>query len=115
MVSSFFCHCTRQIFCTAIGSIVLYSDECKEAIEEKNVGVGQLFRFLGVLPTFNLLGVGRNPDGALWREYELSCPQLRCRFVETFALGFLDFPTDQVTANAAGSVYSRNTVAITEA
>lgn len=94
---------------------MLYSDECKKAIEEKNVGVGQLFRFLGVLPTFNLLGVGRNPDGALWREYELSCPQLRCRFVETFALGFLDFPTNQEDSNVAEYVRSKNTVAAKQA
>jgi hypothetical protein len=90
---------------------VLYSNECKTAIEEKNVGVGQLFRFLGVLPSFNLLGVGRNPDGALWREYELSCPQLRCRFVETFAVGFLDFPTNQIDSKYADSIHSQNTVA----
>ena len=27
----------------------------------------------------------------LWREYELSCPQLTCEFVETFAPNFLLF------------------------
>ena len=68
----------------------MYSDDCKKAIEERNIGVGQLFRFLGVLPSFNLLGAGRNADGELWREYELSCPQVRCRFVETFISGFLE-------------------------
>jgi hypothetical protein len=94
---------------------VLYSDECKKAIEEKNVGVGQLFRFLGVLPTFNLLGVGRTPDGALWREYELSCPQLRCRFVETFALGFLDFPTSQEDADVLEYYRSQNKVTASKA
>lgn len=78
------------MFCTAIGSIQLYSEECKVAIEERNIGVGQLFRFLGVLPSFNLLSAGRDNEGALFREYELSCPQIRCRFVETFALDFLE-------------------------
>ena len=80
-----------RVFCTAIGTIELYSDECVQAIEEKNIGVGQLFRYLGVLPSFQLLKAGRETDGHLWREYELSCPQLRCRFVETFAPQFLEF------------------------
>ena len=57
------------------------------------MGVGQLFRFLGVLPSFKLLSAGRDEEGSLFREYELSCPQIRCRFVETFALGFLDCNT----------------------
>ena len=52
--------------------------------------MGQLFRFLGVLPSFKLLSAGRNDDGALFREYQLSCPQISCRFVETFAPDFLD-------------------------
>lgn len=83
-----------QIFCTAIGSIELYSEECKKAVEERNIGVGQLFRFLGILPSFKLLTAGRNDQGALYREYELSCPQIRCRFVETFSLDFLE-PLEQ--------------------
>lgn len=61
------------------------------AIAEKKVGLGQLFSFLGVLPSFNLIRAGRNDKGALWREYELSCPQLKCAFTETFAPGFLEF------------------------
>ena len=85
------------MFCTAVGKIELFSDICKTAIEEKNVGVGQLFRFLGVLPSFKLLSSGRNPDGALWRVYDLSCPQIRCRFVETFATGFLEYSVDTLS------------------
>lgn len=80
-----------RTFCTAIGTIELYSEDCTKAIEERNVGVGQLFRYLGVLPSFTLLQAGRKADGCLWRQYELSCPQLRCRFVETFAPSFLEF------------------------
>lgn len=83
-----------QVACTARGEIVLHSDECIEAIESKSIGVGQLFRFLGVLPTFTLLGVGR-ANNQLWREYELSCPQLKCTFVETFSENFLDICSQQ--------------------
>lgn len=98
----------ERTFCTAVGVIELYSDECMQAVEEKNVGVGQLFRFLGVLPSFRLLNAGRRADGSLWRDYELSCAQLRCRFVESFAPHFLDFTSSVATyapvdgAGAAG-------------
>ena len=92
-----------KVFCTAVGKIELFSDICKTAIEEKNVGVGQLFRFLGVLPSFKLLSSGRNPDGALWRDYDLSCPQIRCRFVETFAPGFLDYSIDTLSLSTGAS------------
>ena len=89
-----------RVFCTAIGTIELYSDECVQAIEEKNVGVGQLFRYFGVLPSFQLLKAGREIDGHLWREYELSCPQLRCRFVETFAPQFLEFTSSNNSSSS---------------
>jgi hypothetical protein len=96
------------VFCTAIGQIELYSDECIIAIAEKNVGVGQLFRYFGVLPSFNLISAGRNDDGALWREYELSCPQLKCSFVETFAPGFLDFKVQSVSQPKPAEIYVDN-------
>lgn len=63
--------------------------------------MGQLFRYLGVLPKFVLIKAGRGPDQAplhdrelinsttLWREYELTCPQLQCTFTEIFADEFL--------------------------
>lgn len=70
--------------------------------------MGQLFRYFQVLPAFNLLAVGRQLPTAslsaegeeeeegdssccLWREYELSCPDMHCRFLEKFPAGFLDF------------------------
>mmetsp|Transcript_21625 Transcript_21625/g.31006 ORF Transcript_21625/g.31006 Transcript_21625/m.31006 type:complete len:124 (-) Transcript_21625:101-472(-) len=111
-----------RVVCVATGHIELYSNECLEAIEGKNIGIGQLFRYLGVLPSFSLLAVGRvaatessewekldmefksqSQDttsavtvengqirSSLWRQYELSCPQLRCRFTERFRPDFLE-------------------------
>jgi hypothetical protein len=78
-------------FCNAKGKIELLDDSCVEAIESKAVGVGQLFRFLGVLPTFQLTSAGHNDDGQLWRRYTLSAPQLSCTFLETFEANFLEF------------------------
>lgn len=70
------------------------------AIESKVIGVGQLLRFLGVQPTFQLIAAGKlfesetnsNDDSSsycLWRDYELSAKQFRCRLVERFIPNFL--------------------------
>jgi len=80
-----------RVFCTAKGKIEIYDTACVSAIEEKKIGVGQLFRFLGALPAFKLLGAGRLENGSLWREYSLSCSQLRCQFRETFEPNFFDY------------------------
>lgn len=48
-------------------SKVLHSPECVEAVKRGDVGIGQLFRALDVLPNFELLNAGRsvwNPSGA---------------------------------------------------
>lgn len=106
-----------KVICTATGKITVGSQQCLEAIESGKVGVGQLFRYLDTLPSFHLIGAGRVPrstvtlsteqitqnyryseqvgdsdeDICLWREYDLKCPQLQCRFLERFSPGFLHF------------------------
>lgn len=77
-----------QKFCNAKGKIELLDDDCIEAVESKNVGVGQLFRYLGLLPSFELLGAGHNEQGELWRTYILSTAKLTCTFTETFVKDF---------------------------
>lgn len=77
-----------QKFCNAKGAIRLLDDDCIEAIESKAVGVGQLFRYLGLLPTFDLLDAGHTNRGELWRTYRLSNAKLECVFTETFVPGF---------------------------
>ena len=101
-----------EVVCTALGQITLYDNVCIEAVESKSIGVGQLFRYMGVLPVFSLIAVGRSTMDdedvelrpsrfkgvaannaaatSLWREYELKCPQIKCRFTEVFRPGFLD-------------------------
>eukprot|EP01038_Epipyxis_sp_PR26KG_P008889 gene8889-11988_t len=81
---------SNQVICTAKGKIIIYDPECIDAVAAKKIGIGQLFRYLGVLPTFSLLTFGRNSDdNSLFRDYELSSPQLKCRFRETFKHDFL--------------------------
>ena len=40
-----------KVVCVARGQIDLFSSDCVEAIEGKNVGIGQLFRYLGKHPS----------------------------------------------------------------
>lgn len=76
-----------KVFCTAKSSLSSKTTECARLLREKSVGLGQLFRYLRIYPTFRLLDVGRNDDNAgFWRLYELDCPEvLNCRILETFA------------------------------
>ena len=77
-----------RVFCTAVGKIQLLDGSCVDAVESKKIGVGQLFRYLGALPRFVLHEAGRKEGGILWRRYSLSCDQLTCEFIETFAPDF---------------------------
>lgn len=78
--------------------ITVHDEECLQLIAKELIGVGQLFRHLNVLPSFQLHAAGRCPQSmpaqdlrgkdyayGLWRDYELSCSKISCRFVERFA------------------------------
>ena len=56
------------------------------------VGLGQLIRYLGRMPTFKLLRASRLSDGSIYRDYVLSTPELRCKVNEVFAPNFLTNP-----------------------
>jgi len=75
----------NQIFCTAKSIIEIYDDELINAIEYKKIGIGQMFRYLGALPSFKLHAVGRKEDGSLWRDYSLYInDRIYCHFIEEF-------------------------------
>eukprot|EP00981_Chlorochromonas_danica_P008143 scaffold2028_cov181-Ochromonas_danica.AAC.21 len=99
----------REVDLVLGNKIVVKDRECLHAIEAGLVGVGQLFRYLNILPSFKLNASGKAPqsiprsplmkgrkdgkmpiDYHLWRDYELSCPKISCHFIECFAPGFLD-------------------------
>lgn len=89
---------------------VLHSPACVEAVRRGDVGIGQLFRSLDVLPSFELLNAGRTcgesvathkervkgdgtrGDGGrqsekgrgLWRVYDLHSRHVSCRIHEEF-------------------------------
>jgi len=75
----------NQIFCKAKSIIEIYDDELINAIEYKKIGIGQMFRYLGALPSFKLHAVGRKEDGSLWRDYSLYInDRIYCHFIEEF-------------------------------
>ncbi|CAN0122010.1 unnamed protein product [Scytosiphon promiscuus] len=47
-----------NVFCVAKSLVVLHSPVCAEAVKTGSVGIGQLFRSLDILPSFELLNAG---------------------------------------------------------
>lgn len=83
-----------QIFCIAKGMIEIYDKELIDAIEYKKIGLGQMFRYLGALPSFKLHAAGRKQDGSLWRDYSLYINgRINCHFVEEFTNNLFDLHT----------------------
>lgn len=92
---------------------VLHCPECVDAVKNGGVGIGQLFRSLDILPSFELLNAGRQnrsswtsdrgrpgagtsregqpsssredmAEGGLWRVYDLRSRHVSCRIHEEF-------------------------------
>jgi hypothetical protein len=109
-----------RTFCTATSVITVHDPTCQALVESGKVGLGQLFRYLDLLPEFTLLGAGRmdeplatsqpsrqadhnnaiestrthpTPEGGggdFWREYRLDCSELSCYIREEFCPGLWD-------------------------
>ena len=102
-----------QNFCTAVSVITVHDPLCQQLVQSGQVGLGQLFRYLDLLPEFTLRGAGTgtstsavegdehdnagtgkgSSDGAsggFWRDYTLSCAELTCDIHEEFRPGLWD-------------------------
>jgi hypothetical protein len=91
----------NQTVCTATSVIHLYSRHGHELVASGQVGLGQLFRYWDILPTFTLHNASRCSNvesdgendggsgggGSFWREYTLSSAAMTCHIYETFAPG----------------------------
>mmetsp|Transcript_26917 Transcript_26917/g.44846 ORF Transcript_26917/g.44846 Transcript_26917/m.44846 type:complete len:151 (-) Transcript_26917:22-474(-) len=101
-----------KVFCAARSTVTIHDPQCQQLVESGQVGLGQLFRYLDRLPTFELIDAGYNDDndnddddaienndntaehsnnnrqqqhtGGLWRLYELRCNEVSCRIREDF-------------------------------
>lgn len=66
---------------------MVYDPNCQELVESGAVGLGQLFRYLDILPEFELHAAAPYPaesGGGFWRDYTLTCPELACHIHEDF-------------------------------
>lgn len=72
--------------------ITVNDDTCRQLVQSGQVGLGQLFRYLDLLPQFELQQAGRhaNNNGGWWRVYELKCRQVTCHIREDFCAHLWD-------------------------
>jgi hypothetical protein len=76
-----------QTFCVADSTVQVHSEYCRELVRSGQVGLGQLFRHLNILPEFALRAAGPTEDGGFWRHYTLACAEVSCSIQETFIPG----------------------------
>jgi Cupin-like domain len=88
----------NRTFCIATSVITVYDPTCQELVASGQVGLGQLFRYLNLLPEFVLHDAAPNRDfnhngdrGGFWRDYTLQCKELSCRIHEEFAPNMWDY------------------------
>jgi len=79
-----------QTFCVADSRIQVHSLHCKQLVESGQVGLGQLFRYLNILPEFALQDAGPTEEGGFWRNYTLTCADVSCSITERFCPGVWD-------------------------
>jgi hypothetical protein len=75
-----------KVCCHAVSTVTISNPGYLKLVTEDNVGIGQLFLYLSILPEFQLLDVGVTDQG-FWRRYLLKCDGILCDIHE-------DFPND---------------------
>ena len=89
-----------QRFCTARSVVTVRSEDCIRLVHSGEVGIGQLFRALDRLPTFEILDAGRRlEDGGMWRTYTLECRELSCVIREDFVSNAWSIEPTSLNAN----------------
>jgi chorismate-pyruvate lyase len=89
-----------QRFCTARSVVTVRSEDCIRLVHSGKVGIGQLFRNLDRLPTFEIVDAGRRlDDGGMWRTYTLECRELSCVIREDFVSNAWSIEPTSLNAN----------------
>jgi hypothetical protein len=78
-----------KLCCTASSTVVLSDSKVIKLVMEENIGIGQLFRHLNILPEFKLQEVGRDDKG-MYRDYTLTATGIICAIHEEFPIGLFD-------------------------
>ncbi|KAG0276021.1 hypothetical protein BGZ96_003514 [Linnemannia gamsii] len=92
--------CNNKIFCNAKSQVLIKDQKVYDLVVKDGVGIGQIFRYLDKLPSFDLHGLGRT-EKTFWREYSLKIPGVDCRLLEVFPStlsedGWLHAPDEEV-------------------
>ncbi|KAF9976404.1 hypothetical protein BGZ65_007851 [Modicella reniformis] len=83
--------CNNKIVCNAKSIVRIKDQEVYNLVVKKGVGIGQIFRYLDRLPSFELHGLGRtNNNKTFWREYSLGIPGVECRLLEVLPSAMFD-------------------------
>ncbi|KXN75042.1 hypothetical protein CONCODRAFT_33884 [Conidiobolus coronatus NRRL 28638] len=82
--------CQSELICNAVSTITVTDKKIRKLIESGEVGIGQVFRYLSILPNFKLIWIKRKLNNQqLIRQYTLSIPGFECLITETFHPEFL--------------------------
>jgi hypothetical protein len=81
--------------CIAESLITISDPFIIELIDSQKVGLGQLFRYLNVLPVFTLVDVQRLQQG-FCRTYILETKGMTCKIKETFPSDLFDPPISAI-------------------
>ncbi|KAG0023733.1 hypothetical protein BGZ80_008358 [Entomortierella chlamydospora] len=81
--------CNDKIVCNAKSQVLIKDQEVFDLVVEKGVGIGQIFRYLDKLPSFELHGLGRT-EKTFWREYSLKIAGVDCRLLEVLPSSLFD-------------------------
>lgn len=84
----------NQTFCMADSTVQVHSVHCRKLVESGQVGLGQLFRYLNILPEFALQQAGPTLEGGFWRHYTLKCAEVTCSIHEQFCPGVWEMKPD---------------------
>ncbi|KAJ1962189.1 hypothetical protein GGI12_002799 [Dipsacomyces acuminosporus] len=83
--------CNKIVVCTAHSTVDLLTRKAADLVINQGVGIGQLFRFMNVLPTFALIEAQlSDSDSSFWRLYELRSADVVCTIREEFPDGMLE-------------------------
>ncbi|KAF9392388.1 hypothetical protein CPB97_002079 [Podila verticillata] len=81
--------CNKKIVCNAKSQVLVKDEQVYDLVFNKGVGIGQIFRYLDRLPSFELHGLGRT-EQTFWREYSLRIPGVDCRLLEVMPSALFD-------------------------
>ncbi|CAG8807802.1 36006_t:CDS:2, partial [Gigaspora margarita] len=101
--------CEGKIVCNAISEVIIYDSFVVDLIMNKGVGIGQLFRYLDKLPSFQLHFVGRTAN-TWWREYTLKITGVECKIKEYFPNGMFDNRWIEIESNICNNEKAENQV-----